>query len=178
MTVVNSALDRAALPPPDVFFRQNVTGYRRFGDKARSRCPFHPAPNHHSHSKPFSIHLGNGLFHCFNCGVGGDIIEFVKLRDGVDFVTAARTLGAWRPLSRVEAKVYWHDRDAKQARQRRRDDEFCECLRLLLWEMQLAETTRDWAIRQGHEELEAVASELIDAVGADYVRLKVDYGTN
>jgi len=172
MTIHSSVLDRAALPAPDAFFRQNVTGYRRFGDKARSRCPFHPAPHHRSHSKPFSIDLIRGLFNCFVCGRGGDILSFVQLRDGVNFVTAAKTLGAWRPLSRVEAKVFWRARDAKQARQQRQDDEFYQELQLLLREMEIAEATRDWAARQGHDEVQDLAEQLIDLVGGDYILAK------
>jgi hypothetical protein len=168
----HSVLDRSQLPAPDAFYRQNLEQYRQYGSKARATCPFHTSSNRHSTS--LSIDLDRGLFHCFRCGAGGDIVKFLMLRDNCDFITAAKTLGVLRPLSRVEAQVYWHDRDAKQARQQRKDDEFYEWLELLLKEMEIYESVRDWAFRHHHDELYDLAEQLIVAVGADFVLLKAD----
>src|SRR6266508_4509884 len=33
------------------------------------------------------------LFHCFGCGAGGDVFDFIMLLDGVTFAEAARSLG-------------------------------------------------------------------------------------
>ena len=33
-----------------------------------------------------------GFFHCFGCGVGGDVIKFVELYDKVTFPEAVRQL--------------------------------------------------------------------------------------
>jgi DNA primase len=178
VSIAHSVLDRAALPAPDVFFRRNVPHYRRTGGKARGTCPFHhqsPKRRGLFHSLPFSMNLSIGLWHCFVCGLGGDVIEFVKLRDGVDFMSAARTLAVLRPLGKLEAQIYWRDRDAKQARLRRKDDDFYQSVQLLLREMELYESVRDWAFRQHHAELQDLTQQLIDAVGADYILTKVDY---
>ena len=172
-TLAQFSLDRSRLPAPDVFYRENVERYRRYGSKARAACPFHPSSHRgRFRSTPLSIDLNRGLWHCFRCDAGGDIIEFVKLRDGVDFITAAKSLGAWRPLSQVEAQVYWRDRNANQARRRRKDDDFYEWLELLLKEMEIYESLRDWAFRRHADELQELAEELIALVGADYVLLK------
>ncbi len=176
VSLTHSILDRSALPVADIFYRANVPHYRRYGRKARGFCPFHQSSNRgRFRSTPFSVDIERGLFHCFSCGVGGDVVEFVKLRDGVDFITAARTLGALRPLGQVEAQVYWRDRDAKKAIRQRKDDAFCESLELLLKEMLIYEAVRDWAFRQCQGELQSLAEQLITAVGADYVRLKVEH---
>jgi hypothetical protein len=172
-TLAQFSLDRSRLPAPDVFYRENVERYRRYGSKARAACPFHPSENRgRPHSRPMSLDLNRGLFHCFSCGVSGDIVEFVKLRDGVDFITAARKLGALRPLGRVEAKAYQAARNARQARQRRKDDDFYAWVELLLKEMEIYESLRDWAFRRHADELQELAEELIALVGADYVLLK------
>jgi len=39
------------------------------------------------------VNLEKGLFHCFGCGVGGDVIRFVELIEEVDFKTAKQRLG-------------------------------------------------------------------------------------
>jgi hypothetical protein len=94
-------LDRGRLPTPDDFYRHNVQHYRRFGRKARGICPFHQSSHR---STPLSIDLDRGLFNCFVCGRGGDILSFVQLRDNVSFKQAAEILGAWRtkPLTARE----------------------------------------------------------------------------
>lgn len=172
-SIAHSAFDRSALPVPDVFYRQNTERYRRYGSRARAVCPFHPSSHRgRFRSTPLSIDLDRGLFHCFSCGVGGDIVQFVRSRDGCDFITAAKKLGALRPLDPVEAEAYEHERDAREARQRRKDDDFYESLELLLKEMEIYEAVRDWVRRQCHDELQALAEQAIVLVGADYVLLK------
>jgi hypothetical protein len=39
--------------------------------------------------------LDRGLFHCFTCAVGGNIVNFVMLRDGVKYPRACQILGCW-----------------------------------------------------------------------------------
>jgi hypothetical protein len=170
-TARHSLLDR--LPAPDVFYRQNVEGYRRYGNRGRGVCPFCQSLNRgRFHSKPFSVDLTRSLFHCFKCDAGGDIVKFVMLRDSCTFIEAAKKLGALRPLDPVEAEAYRRDRDAKQARQQRKDDDFYEWLQLLLKEMKICEGVRDWAFQCHHDELYDLAEQAIDAVGGDYVLLK------
>ncbi len=60
---------------------------RRTGATYKGLCPFH------SEKTPsFQVNRERGLFHCFGCGVGGDAIKFVELRDRVGFAEAVRTL--------------------------------------------------------------------------------------
>ena len=49
------------------------------------RCPFHDDRSAGS----FYVNLGSGGFKCFACGAGGgSIVEFIKQRDGLDYVEA------------------------------------------------------------------------------------------
>ena len=55
-----------------------------------TRCEFHDG------SDSMRVNVESGAWRCMNCGVhGGDILAYDMQRHGIDFVTAARALGAW-----------------------------------------------------------------------------------
>ena len=61
---------------------------RRKGRVVVARCPFHQGDN----TPSFTITPSRGLFHCFGCGVAGDVIGFVTKHDKVTFGTALDVL--------------------------------------------------------------------------------------
>ncbi len=68
-----------------------VGGYihlKKKGNEYSSCCPFHEEK-----TPSFSVSPSKQLYHCFGCGAGGDLIDFVKNIEGVDFVSAAKMLG-------------------------------------------------------------------------------------
>ena len=55
-----------------------------------TRCEFHGG------SDSMRIHVERGAFVCMSCGAkGGDILAYHQAAHGVDFVEAAKALGAW-----------------------------------------------------------------------------------
>lgn len=53
------------------------------------RCVFH----NDTQPGSFRVNLSSGAFVCFSCGSrGSDVIDFVKLRDGVGFLSAVATI--------------------------------------------------------------------------------------
>lgn len=52
-------------------------------------CPFH-----HEKTPSFSINAAEKYYHCFGCGVSGDVIGFVKEYENVDFNQAVQILAA------------------------------------------------------------------------------------
>ena len=61
---------------------------KRAGGDYRGPCPFH-----HGKNPNFSVSPRLGTYHCFKCGVKGDVFEFVRQQLGVDFVEAVRIVG-------------------------------------------------------------------------------------
>jgi len=56
---------------------------RKKGRVLVARCPFHE-----ERTASFTITPAKGLFHCFGCGVAGDVIGFLTKHDKVSFGTA------------------------------------------------------------------------------------------
>ena len=62
---------------------------RRSGATWKGLCPFHGEK-----TPSFHVNGDKGFFHCFGCGVGGDVIKFVELHDKITFPEAVRQLAA------------------------------------------------------------------------------------
>src|SRR3981081_586348 len=66
---------------------QEYVSLRKAGTSYKGLCPFH------SEKTPsFQVHPEKGFFHCFGCGVGGDVIKFLELHEKVGFQDAVRML--------------------------------------------------------------------------------------
>lgn len=67
-----------------------VSGYVRLERKGGNYfglCPFHAEK-----TPSFSVNPAKGIFHCFGCGVGGNVFTFLQLHDKLSFTEAAREL--------------------------------------------------------------------------------------
>ena len=60
---------------------------RRRGATYKCNCPFHQEK-----TPSFTVNDARQIFHCFGCGVGGDVFRFVMDYEKVDFVTAVSIL--------------------------------------------------------------------------------------
>ena len=96
-------ISRATL---DALKQQNdlVTVVREAGIalRRRGRTYFGLCPFHTEHTPSFGVSREAGLFHCFGCGAGGDVIRFVERVHQVSFREAVRRL-ARRASIRLEA---------------------------------------------------------------------------
>lgn len=68
-------------------------------------CPFH-----HEKTPSFSVNAADRYYHCFGCGVSGDVIGFVKEYENVDFRTAVQILAT---RAKMEVPAY-DDRSAEE----------------------------------------------------------------
>ena len=66
---------------------QDYVPLKRVGATYKGLCPFH------SEKTPsFHVNPERGFFHCFGCGVGGDVFKFLELHEKVDFPEAVKML--------------------------------------------------------------------------------------
>ncbi len=73
---------------------------RKAGNAYKGLCPFHGEK-----TPSFNVNRDRGFFHCFGCGVGGDVFKFVELQEKVGFQDAVRHLAGrfGIPIPDVEA---------------------------------------------------------------------------
>ena len=89
------------------------TDLKRQGARMVGLCPFHE-----ERTPSFSVDPQEKLYHCFGCGVGGDVIKFVEEKDGLGFVEAVEVL-ADRFGVELERDQEDPRAEARRARQRR-----------------------------------------------------------
>jgi hypothetical protein len=102
----SSKFNRDLLPPPRTFYEREGYSIGKSNSSGWAMCKGQP-PCHKSKSgKSFSINVNHGGFYCHGCGAKGDIFAYVMMRDGCNFVTAAKVLGCWNenltPQERVD----------------------------------------------------------------------------
>jgi len=60
---------------------------KRAGRSIKACCPFHKEK-----TPSFHVNAARQSFHCFGCGAGGDVFNFIMRHENVDFMQAARLL--------------------------------------------------------------------------------------
>ncbi len=60
---------------------------KRSGRNHLGLCPFH-----NEKTPSFSVNSEKGFFHCFGCGIGGDVITFIRQIESMEYVEAVKFL--------------------------------------------------------------------------------------
>src|SRR4029450_9008785 len=131
---------------------------RRRGRGWKGLCPFHGEK-----TPSFQVHGDRGFFHCFGCGVGGDIIKFVELFDKVTFPEAVRQLAGRFGLSVPDQEQSKDDGED----QRDRDSLLKAHDVAATWFREQLATPAGAAARRQLKD-RGLTSETIEAVGAGY----------
>jgi DNA primase len=125
------------------------TDLRRQGARYVGLCPFHE-----ERTPSFSVEPQEKLYHCFGCGVGGDVIKFVEEKEGVGFAEAVELLA---DRYGVELEREREDPQAERRRERRRRleqllDRAAAFYASYLWESKEAAKARDYLAQRGLRE--------------------------
>jgi DNA primase catalytic core len=65
------------------------TTLKKAGRSWKGLCPFH-----NERTPSFTVDRDKGLYHCFGCGAGGDVIHFVRQMDRLEFPEAVEVLAS------------------------------------------------------------------------------------
>ena len=64
---------------------QDYVPLKRAGSTLKGLCPFHGEK-----TPSFHVNPDKGFFHCFGCGLGGDVFKFLELHEKLSFPDAVR----------------------------------------------------------------------------------------
>ena len=122
------------------------TDLRRQGARLVGLCPFHD-----ERTPSFSVDPQEKLYHCFGCGVGGDVIKFVEEKEGLGFAEAVELLA---DRYGVELEREQEDPRAEARRQQRRRleqllDRTAAYYANYLWESKEAGKAREYLAERG-----------------------------
>jgi len=123
------------------------TDLRRAGpQRYEGRCPFHE-----ERTPSFGIDPVKKLYHCFGCGVGGDVFGFLREIEGLDFPTAVQQLA-----DRYGIALEHESEDPGAARRRHERDRLYALLERtaafyvrVLWESREAQGARAYLAERG-----------------------------
>lgn len=77
---------KAVVDPLTIF--SHYISLKKSGNRFKALCPFH------SEKTPSFYAASNGMFHCFGCGMGGDVITFVMQMEKMDFKECIQLLSS------------------------------------------------------------------------------------
>jgi DNA primase len=125
------------------------TSLRKQGARLVGRCPVHE-----ERTASFSVNPSLGLYHCFGCHKGGDVISFVRETQGLDFAGAIEWLG-----ERFRVELEYEDVSPEQAAKRNRRarlqdllDDAASYYERALWETEVGSFARDYLKGRGFSE--------------------------
>jgi DNA primase len=100
--IVREVRERAAI----LDIVSDYVGLKKSGVNYLGLCPFHTEK-----TPSFNVNPVKGIYHCFGCGVGGDVVSFVMRMEGLPFPEAVRFLARRvgvvipdRPLTSTEKR--------------------------------------------------------------------------
>lgn len=123
------------------------TELRRAGvNRLEGLCPFHD-----ERTPSFGIDPVKKVYHCFGCGMGGDVFRFVQETEGLDFPAAMEALA-----DRYGVELEREQEDPEQERRRHRRERLLELLERsagyyarYLWEADEAANAREYLAARG-----------------------------
>ncbi len=119
----------------------DTVSLKKAGTTYKGLCPFHGEK-----TPSFVVTPHRESWHCFGCGLGGDIFSFVMQRDGVSFPEALRTLAT---RAGVEIDEHTKREDAHKARLRQVLDHAISFYHLVLTRSNAGRPAIDYLHKRG-----------------------------
>jgi len=139
--IKDTSLDAVKAAADLVAVVEERTSLRKQGARLVGRCPFHE-----ERTPSFSVNPSLGLYHCFGCHQGGDVIKFVRDTQGLDFAGAIEWLA-----ERFRIDLEYEDVSPEQAAKRTRRvrlqellDDAASFYERALWETEVGSFARDY----------------------------------
>jgi len=93
-----------------VDFISDYAQLKKSGQNYKALCPFH------SEKTPsFMVSPAKQIFHCFGCGVGGDVVGFLMKHDNISFNEAVRYISK---KAGITLREYFFDKDLSEKREK------------------------------------------------------------
>ncbi len=121
----------------------------RAGVNYKGLCPFHGEK-----TPSFMVHPGKGIFHCFGCGVGGDVISFLRKIENLSY---PETLERLARRAGIDITPYERRRGSEQEQARARSER--ENL------TRVVAAAQEFFVRQLESQLGGVAGAYLDKRG-------------
>ena len=99
MTPVNINLAKQKIDIVEII-QQSGVQIRKQGKDYFGCCPFHSEK-----TASFSVSPAKQIYHCFGCGAGGDVIEFVMEYHNLDFPGALQYLGIEQTTPQTKQQI-------------------------------------------------------------------------
>ena len=144
--IKDSSVERVREGADFVAVVEERTSLRRQGGRLLGRCPFHE-----ERTPSFTVNPVKRLYHCFGCQRGGDMIDFVRETQGLDFVGAIEWL-ADRFSIALEYEESSPDEEARRVRRRRLHELLEDATTFYeryLWESQAGLLAREYLAGRG-----------------------------
>ena len=91
---------------------QDYVSLKKSGATYKGLCPFHGEK-----TPSFHVNRDKGFFHCFGCGVGGDVLKFLELHEKVGFQDAVKQLAQRFGLTPPEMETTGEERASTAERE-------------------------------------------------------------
>jgi len=116
---------------------------RRAGRNFVGLCPFH-----NEKTPSFSVNAERGFYHCFGCGAGGTVFNFIMKVEGLSFPEAIRSLATRYGVSLPEQK-YDGPAAAEREAMRKANQTAAEFYSHVLWNTPDGEQAREYLDSRG-----------------------------
>ena len=126
-----------------------ISGYtslRKRGITYSGLCPFHQEK-----TPSFSVNADKGLYYCFGCGEGGDVVRFMERMENLSFTEVIEQLS-----DRYGIALEYEDAGGPDTGRRDREarlfqllDKAAKFFELLLWESPSGQGARDYLEKRG-----------------------------